>query len=306
MIISASRRTDIPAFYSEWFMNRIRAGYCTVPNPFNRNQVSVVSLKPEDVDVIVFWTRNPRPLFRAPGRNWIGAVTATTFSTRCMDNPRAIDPKSPSVDAAIKTFRELADRVGSAAGHLALRSHCAKRSHVRRIPHDVTCTYCGSAGRRHATQCHQHRGHLQRRPRSACATCSSKVLWSKKSSRMQLPDEVAPCLNTLLQRLRRYDMEIFSCAEELDLLPLRYSSPANALTTSTSPAPLAYICKTKKDPSQREACGCVVSKDIGMYDTCLFGCQYCYATSNFESAKQNHADHDPLSPSLIGWHSSRL
>jgi len=62
MIISASRRTDIPAFYSVWLMNRVGEGYCTVPNPFNRKQISTVSLSPEDVDVIVFWTRNPRPL----------------------------------------------------------------------------------------------------------------------------------------------------------------------------------------------------------------------------------------------------
>jgi len=62
MIISASRRTDIPSFYADWFINRIRAGHCTVPNPRNRTQVSHVSLLPEDVDVIVFWTRNPKPL----------------------------------------------------------------------------------------------------------------------------------------------------------------------------------------------------------------------------------------------------
>ena len=62
MIISASRRTDIPAFYAEWMVRRLREGYCTVANPFNRNQVTRISLKPEDVDAIVFWTRNPRPL----------------------------------------------------------------------------------------------------------------------------------------------------------------------------------------------------------------------------------------------------
>ena len=62
MIISASRRTDIAAFYSTWFMNRVRAGFCTVPNPMNRKQVSRISLAPEDVDAIVFWTRDPRPL----------------------------------------------------------------------------------------------------------------------------------------------------------------------------------------------------------------------------------------------------
>ena len=62
MIISASRRTDIPAFYAEWMIRRLRQGYCTVPNPINPNQVSHISLLPQDVDVIVFWTRNARPL----------------------------------------------------------------------------------------------------------------------------------------------------------------------------------------------------------------------------------------------------
>ncbi len=66
MIISASRRTDIPAFYSEWFMNRVREGSCTVPNPFNHEQVSRVSLKPEDVNVIVFWTAQPGTADAAP------------------------------------------------------------------------------------------------------------------------------------------------------------------------------------------------------------------------------------------------
>ena len=59
MIISASRRTDIPAFYAKWMVHRLREGYCTVPNPCNRNQVSSISLCAEDVEVIVFWTRNP-------------------------------------------------------------------------------------------------------------------------------------------------------------------------------------------------------------------------------------------------------
>ena len=63
-IVSASRRTDIPAFYSAWFLNRLRLGWCHVPNPFNRNQVATVSLSPWEVDAFVFWTRNPRPLMK--------------------------------------------------------------------------------------------------------------------------------------------------------------------------------------------------------------------------------------------------
>ena len=113
MIISASRRTDIPAFYAPWFMNRMRAGYCTVPNPFNRSQVSRISLRPEDVDVIVFWTRNPRPLLPAldelDDRGY-----RYYFQYTLLDNPRTLDPKSPPVDAAIATFQTLAERIGPA------------------------------------------------------------------------------------------------------------------------------------------------------------------------------------------------
>ena len=64
MIIRASRRTDIPAFYADWMMNRIRAGFCAVPNPFSRKQISRISFLPSDVEAIVFWTRNPKPLMR--------------------------------------------------------------------------------------------------------------------------------------------------------------------------------------------------------------------------------------------------
>ena len=95
MIISASRRTDIPAFYAEWMVRRLREGYCTVPNPFNRNQVSRISLRPEDVDAIVFWTRNPRPLMpyldELDSRGY-----RYYFQFTILGYPREIDPKSPA------------------------------------------------------------------------------------------------------------------------------------------------------------------------------------------------------------------
>ena len=111
MIVSVSRRTDIPGFYSQWFMNRIRAGTCLVPNPFNPRQISRVSLRPEDVDVIVFWTRNPRPLFSyLPELDDRGYRYYFLFTL--MANPREIDPRLPPVDMAIKTFRDLSHRLG--------------------------------------------------------------------------------------------------------------------------------------------------------------------------------------------------
>ncbi|OQW98787.1 MAG: hypothetical protein BWK74_03770, partial [Desulfobacteraceae bacterium A6] len=111
MIISASRRTDIPAFYSKWFMNRVRAGFCTVPNPFNPNQISNISLAPENVDLFVFWTRNPKPLIpHLKELNTRGYSYYFLFTL--MDNPRILDPKPPSLEISLDTFRKLSDHIG--------------------------------------------------------------------------------------------------------------------------------------------------------------------------------------------------
>jgi hypothetical protein len=110
MIISASRRTDVPAFYSDWFMKRIDAGHCDVPNPFNPAQITRVSLKPEDVDVLVFWTRNASPLLRRldeldrKGYRYLFLYTV-------MDNPRPVDPRCPSPEQALATFKTLSDHM---------------------------------------------------------------------------------------------------------------------------------------------------------------------------------------------------
>lgn len=110
MIVSASRRTDILAFYSNWFINRIRAGYCMVPNPFNHKQISYVSLSPEDVEVIVFWTRNPRPFFRyLKELHRLGHRYYFQFTV--MDNPHLLGKKTPSLASTLKTFQGLSKLV---------------------------------------------------------------------------------------------------------------------------------------------------------------------------------------------------
>ncbi len=96
-------------------------------------------------------------------------------------------------------------------------------------------------------------------------------------------------------------MEIVSCAEEIDLRPYGIR-PGKCIDDAYIAQVFGTRVSDKKDPSQREACGCVTSKDIGAYDTCLFGCQYCYATSSFDLAQRQHAEHNPESPSLIGWY----
>lgn len=298
MIISASRRTDIPAFYSEWFINRIRAGYCAVPNPFNRDQVSYVSLKPEHVDVIVFWTRNPRPLLpfldELDHRGF-----RYYFQYTIIDNPKEIDPKSPPLATALTTFQQLSQLVGN-------------NRVIWRYDPIIFSQFTG-------TQFHKGKYHEIAQALEGYTSRSvisvvdiyakaKKRLRELKEKGIEIVDyqsELNPHLSDLMSNLvetaSQHQMEIFSCSERLDLTPYGIL-PGKCVDD-------VYIEKTfglqvahKKDPSQREECGCVVSKDIGMYDTCLFGCQYCYATQSFERARLNYQEHNSNSPSLVGWY----
>lgn len=112
MIISASRRTDIPAFYAKWFMNRVREGYCVVPNPFYPNQVSRISLQPSEVDVIVFWTRNLAPLI--PYLNELDSLGLRYyFQYTILKNPKELDQSGPGFEGALTTFQRLSQRIGA-------------------------------------------------------------------------------------------------------------------------------------------------------------------------------------------------
>lgn len=110
MILSVSRRTDIPAFYSEWFMNRINAGYVYVRNPFNYNQISNIDIKPDKVDCIVFWTKNPKPLLSRlkelddKGYKYYFQYTITPYDKEVETD--VIDKRS-----VINTFIELSEKI---------------------------------------------------------------------------------------------------------------------------------------------------------------------------------------------------
>ena len=299
MIISASRRTDIPAFYADWFVNRIRAGYCIVPNPFIPNQVSPVSLRPEDVDVIVFWTRNPRPLTRhlaeleARGYRYY-------FQYTVLDNPRPIDPHVPTLDASLRTLRELAGRVGP-------------ERVIWRYDPIVWSNVTGLEFHRRAYEriARELRGYLRR------SVISLLDVYHKAEKRLKAlaqqgielatpsEDDLGKLMCDLVEAATANDIEITSCAEQIDLRPYGVR-PGRCVDDEHIKRVFGLYVTHQKDPSQRQACGCVASRDIGMYDSCLFGCAYCYATSNLERAGTNHAQHHPDSPSLIGWHETSM
>lgn len=302
MIISASRRTDIPAFYSQWFINRIRAGYCTVPNPFNRDQVSRVSLKREDVDVIVFWTRNPRPLLPYL-KELDESGYRYYFQYTVMNNPRQIDPKSPPVETGIETFKKLAEMVGSQRliwryDPIVFSQITRSDFHLRQ--YERIANALNGATQRSVISIMDEYPKSSKRLR-LMADSGAKLLQPNSQEDAWFRD----CIEGIVSLASSNKMEIFSCAEELDLSPLGVL-PGKCIDDEYIRHTFGVSVGSKKDPSQRKDCGCVVSKDIGMYDSCLFGCQYCYATKSFDTAKKNHDEHHPDSPSLVGWYEAKL
>lgn len=293
MIISASRRTDIPAFYSEWLINRFRAGFCTVPNPVNPGQVSRVSLRPEDVDVIVFWTRDPKPL--------LGRLAELDerglryyFQYTILANPRILDPRTPPVEEAMRTFRSLADRIGPERvvwryDPVIITERTPEAYHLDRMA-SIAAGLRGYTKRLVISLADRY-PHVEARFRSLGEKGRPLTL-----SREPLTDGGIRSMAAIAEANA---MEISSCAEGPGWAE-QGVRPGKCVDDRLIEKVFGIRVTHRKDPHQRPACGCVVSKDIGAYETCAFRCLYCYATRNAEAARRNRLKHDPGAPSLIG------
>lgn len=292
MIISASRRTDIPGLYAEWFLRRVRAGYCAVQNPMNPKQVASVSLRPEDVDVVVFWTRSPRALLsKLPELDAAGLRYYFQFTLCGYGAP--IDGKSPSVQTAIDIFKRLASLIGRERiiwryDPIVFSEVTDVDFHLRNFEHnadalkDLTCRCVISIW-------DDYRKLAKRLER-----LSVQGIHLRQPHREEL-DRLIP---RLAQICAAHGIEIVSCAEELDLLPYGVKR-GKCVDNDFIQRVFGITVSAKKDSSQRPACGCVQSRDIGVYNSCLMGCMYCYATSCFDTAAANRRKHDPNSEMLI-------
>ena len=293
MIISASRRTDIPAFYSEWFENRIDAGYLLVRNPRNAHQIKEVSLKPDDVDVIVFWTRNSRntyPVLKkldAIGIKYYFQYTITGY-------PRIFEKSVPSPHQAIRDFSKLSDTIGS--GRVVWRydpillSNTLHFDEHKRLFSKIASSLEGKTKR----------------------VVISFADFYKKTERGLLKVKGETFIDItratdLMLELTRFmsdeakarGMRITSCAEHVDLSSVGIGH-GKCIDENIIFEEFGIQLSPKKDTGQREACGCIKSIDIGEYNTCLHGCTYCYATFSDNSVESNRKKHDPSSPFLLG------
>jgi len=284
MIISASRRTDIPAFFSDWFIDRITEGFVQVKNPFNPQRVTRVGLCPEAVDCLVFWSKNPGNLMakldRLAAYRYYFLFTLTPYD-------RDLEPNLPPKEQLIDIFIALAGRIGR---------------------HQVIWRYDPIilTGRLDSRYHEEHFSGLARRlsPYTEKCIISFLDMYPKCKHRLagfaiHLPGagEMLALAEKLAAIARRYHLILETCAEEVDFTPLGIA-PAHCIDLDLVNRLSGKNLSLPKDKRQREACGCVQGVDIGAYNTCRHGCLYCYANAGSPGLTRGRALFDDFSDSL--------
>lgn len=287
MILSVSRRTDIPTYYSEWFFQRIKEGFLYVRNPMNSHQISRINITPELVDCIVFWTKNPAPMLHRleelAAYNYYFQFTLTGYGKDMECN---IPHKKEKM---IPVFQELSKKIGS---HKVI---------WRYDPIIFTDTYTPAYHLRAMEQIAASlKGYTQK------CVISFVDMYAKNKKNMDLLHAYELSTNELRQFAaqisdiaKNNDMVISSCAEHIDLDACGIQHNC-CIDKELIEEIIGCRLKGEKDKNQRPECGCMESVEVGTYNTCKNGCRYCYANYSEESVKKNSETYDPMSPLLCG------
>ncbi|MCL1813748.1 MAG: DUF1848 domain-containing protein [Treponema sp.] len=286
MIISASRRTDIPAYYSDWMLNRIKERYACVRNPMNIHQISKINLNPDVVDCIVFWSKNPKPML-----DKLQYFNEYAYYFQFTLNPYGndIESKLPPKKEIIETFKKLSDKIGPQRviwryDPVLLNTKYTTAYHIDNF-NELACKLNG----------------YTEKVTFSFIDFYKKITENIKSNGVI---EISPEEKTILaENFSKTAIEnnlfIDTCAEDIDLS--RYNIEyARCIDDRLIAKITGYNLSAEKDKSQRPECGCVGSVDIGEYNSCLNGCVYCYANYNHSIVVNNNKNHNTLSPLLIG------
>ena len=319
-IISASRSTDIPAFYADWFFHRMKIGYSAWINPFNGVK-SYVSYK--NTRFIVFWSKNPKPLLihldYLKERN-INCYIQFTLNDYVEEG---LEKGVHSLEERIETFKSLVDRLGKGRviwrfDPLILTDKISIDDLLRKIENIAN----------------QLVGYTEKLVFSFADIASYKKVKSNlEKNNVNYIEWTEPMMNEFAHKLsdlnKKWNFQLATCGEKLDIdkygikhnrcidddLMIRFayqdkklmdflgveiheivndlfgtaSVPSDAIMLNAHQ--YAIKKKNNKDKGQRPACGCMVSKDIGEYNTCPHLCEYCYANSSKEIAVKNWKQH---------------
>lgn len=314
VIVSASRATDIPALYGAWLLRRLRAGVCVWVNRFNgqRQRISF-----ERTRAIVFWSKNPAPLIRRLGE--IDALGINYYFTLTLNDyeREGLEPGIPTLPERIETFCRLSELVG--------RERVVWRFDPiivgRRLTPEVILERIGRVG-----------AAVRRHTRKLVISFADFERYPAVRRRMGLPGcgnftepgpaAIATIAAGIRELNRAWGLDVAACAETVDLAVYgigRNRCVDDELLARAFPgdaALLAFlgrgagrgeplfggaaggVAHPLKDKGQRAACGCIVSKDIGRYGTCPYGCAYCYANASHAAAAAANSRHDPEAENL--------
>jgi hypothetical protein len=304
LIISASRSTDIPAFYGDWLMARLAAGYVKWKSPFGGSPLFISF---EKARVFVFWSKDPAPFFPhfalldRMGYNYYFLFTLNDYEAE------RLEPGVPPVGERIETFIRLSHRIGK--GRVVWRFDplvLCERITVQGLLEKV-----GSIGDRIApftTRLVFSFVDIEKYAKVRRNLQDAGIVGAREFTN----DEVEEFCTGIAVLNRRWRLSIAACAEGRDLsrfgigrgqcigydlmlqefgndrklMDFLQTDEKQTLGGTTNTADLSRLLK---DPGQRNTCRCIVSKDIGQYSTCMHLCTYCYANTSPQRVRGNYA-----------------
>lgn len=284
MIISASRRTDIPALYSQWFLNRLEAGFVMVPNPRAPNRLRLAELSPDNVDCIVFWTKNPSPILDKLNRiEAMGYAFYFQFTLTPYD--KTVERNLPPKAELINIFTALGQRLG------------AERIIWRCDPIIIDAV--------HSIRWHCERFHeLCEKLSPFTRRCVLSFLDSYRHIAGRFNEvryeEILTVASGFSKIAEKYGLALSTCSEAIDLSEYGIGH-SSCIDPELIEQILGCGIRAKKDAAQRSECKCIESVDIGAYNTCINDCAYCYAVTNLGTASRQFQNHDPDAPMITGY-----
>ena len=285
MIIQTGMRTDIPAFYAEWFRNRLREGYVLVRNPYDPGSVTRYRLSPEVVDCLGFCTKNPAPMLpylselAAYGQYWF--VTITPYG-------RDIEPHVPDKERVMEDFRKLShtvgvDSVGWRYDPILISPEYTLERHIRDFE-SMARTLSGYTKTCVISFIDLYQKVRRNFPEARTVSAADRMALGK----------------TFAEIGKRYGIIVKACGEGTELAPYGVDC-GGCMTAAVWEKAVGERLRIPKGKNQRDGlCSCVLGSDIGAYDTCGHLCRYCYANTDRRLVRENMRAHDPNSPFLIG------
>ncbi len=284
-VISASRRTDIPAFYTEWLLNRLAEGFCDVLHPYTKKWFRV-SLRPEDVGAVVFWSKNYAPLL--PKLDVIERTTKNLFFHFTITANRDLELRTPDQREAARDYIYIARRYSPE--HVVWRfDPLCITDRISFELHEERFAACAELLQGHVSSCIISFAHPYRKMMINLGKYTSHTLIPVR------PEEQRAYADRLAARAARYGIRLYACCND-HLLSERIGK-ARCIDGAKLSLLFGAMLDTRSAASRKE-CGCTKSIDIGAYDSCGHGCVYCYANTDQESAGRAPAAVDPAGTAL--------